>query len=998
MASNEVCVGGADVLSEHPLQFKMMDMFDFDFFNFLCEKNDQYFVCEWDRPKELLKIKVDTKEEKEIAIRLINTVRNSFKKMYELSAEKMKIGMEFLHDSVTIDTFSDIFIDATTNSTAGRFVIMASNDHDEMYRKCKHKFEVKIDRKRIRSTRMSRRRKSSQRPVLKRQTSVLRSSEKKHIFITFEKIYVKIITDNLENLDGHVDGIVNPINDKLETKGQVSKFLTDRGGDKYVEERDRIYSEKSKSIRPGSVKCFTTGAGDLKAKGVLHVVCPKLQSDKDANVENIVFKTVYECLKRAESKRLESVAIPFLYTGNGNVPVERCAVPYALAVLEFSRQRVDTYVVDTIYFIDLDENKTLALAKYFDELLPKTFNQILELPVMHNDIASSDRLKADTNICPPRESEIQVMPSEKETSSAAVDTQNAVKEPAFNGDSYANDDGYERICTNHDERQSEMAFSNSPQSECQNSDHSKYSEDKETVDTYDTIKFADDDSVSNEQKETAKDETVESDKLTKPTLSDDGYDTIQDITDSRNTDKDVLKTGKQNTVENLGHRLHIIDETDMDTAVNAEKELDKNKAVVGYCETEHGQDRNQSDIMDKPSSLVNRDIDQASLDTWTNIDGGDIIEDTGTNIDGEDIIEDTGTNIDGGDIIEVTRTNIDGGEDIENTGTNTDGGDSNEDTGTNIDGGDDFENKLSEQSEKNCSHDASLGKMENIAGITKAKIKPVNKGTNEKPYCYIQAEENVDNVSSEQEKHIIPTHDYYNLGDESLKHKEMIGERSEVINRSNNSEVVHQRSKHFHHILTTNKLSVEILKGDIREAQADVIVCPEIKDTKYGGLLTVAIKSAYRNKTGIETPKKVKTSKGKRIATTNCHLATTGASKPNVENVKFLYHVQTLVYKTPGDETKLARCIDLVIRKLKNHRDRHVESIAFPLLGIEDVSEKECVQKCCEILAKEVYKSCRKYEADIVPLKVMLINRCGQITEMLNKEMNLQVGAPAGSN
>jgi len=65
-----------------------------------------------------------------------------------------------------------------------------------------------------------------------------------------------------------------------------------------------------------------TGAGEMKARYIIHAVGPKFQEEDE---ETKLRKTMVSALKCAEEKGLKRVAFPPMGTGFYGIPVERCA-------------------------------------------------------------------------------------------------------------------------------------------------------------------------------------------------------------------------------------------------------------------------------------------------------------------------------------------------------------------------------------------------------------------------------------------------------------------------------------------------------------------------------------------------------------------------------------------------------------------------------------------------------------------------------------------------
>jgi O-acetyl-ADP-ribose deacetylase (regulator of RNase III) len=65
-----------------------------------------------------------------------------------------------------------------------------------------------------------------------------------------------------------------------------------------------------------------TGAGEMKARYIIHAVGPKFQEEDE---ETKLHKTMISALKCAEEKALKRVAFPPMGTGFYGIAVERCA-------------------------------------------------------------------------------------------------------------------------------------------------------------------------------------------------------------------------------------------------------------------------------------------------------------------------------------------------------------------------------------------------------------------------------------------------------------------------------------------------------------------------------------------------------------------------------------------------------------------------------------------------------------------------------------------------
>lgn len=112
-----------------------------------------------------------------------------------------------------------------------------------------------------------------------------------------------------------VDAVVNPANAQLKLGSGVAGAIRKKGGPSIQLECDRI----------GGTPVGTaviTGAGNLKAKHVIHSVGPRMgEGDEDRKLA----AAVRSALAVADRNGLRSIALPAISTGVFGFPVDRCA-------------------------------------------------------------------------------------------------------------------------------------------------------------------------------------------------------------------------------------------------------------------------------------------------------------------------------------------------------------------------------------------------------------------------------------------------------------------------------------------------------------------------------------------------------------------------------------------------------------------------------------------------------------------------------------------------
>ncbi len=111
------------------------------------------------------------------------------------------------------------------------------------------------------------------------------------------------------------DAIVNAANAQLQLGGGVAGAIRRKGG-------PTIQRECDAHGPIGVGEAAMTGAGDLKARHVIHAVGPRMgEGDEDAKLRNATLNS----LKLADEKGLKSVSFPAISAGIFGFPIDRCA-------------------------------------------------------------------------------------------------------------------------------------------------------------------------------------------------------------------------------------------------------------------------------------------------------------------------------------------------------------------------------------------------------------------------------------------------------------------------------------------------------------------------------------------------------------------------------------------------------------------------------------------------------------------------------------------------
>jgi O-acetyl-ADP-ribose deacetylase len=133
------------------------------------------------------------------------------------------------------------------------------------------------------------------------------------VVLTLDRTQLELIEGDITDLE--VDAIVNAANEQLQLGTGVAGAIRRKGGASIQEECNRI----------GGTPVGTavmTGAGNLKAKQVIHAVGPMMgQGDEDKKLA----AAVRAALALADRRGMKSIALPAISTGNFGFPIERAA-------------------------------------------------------------------------------------------------------------------------------------------------------------------------------------------------------------------------------------------------------------------------------------------------------------------------------------------------------------------------------------------------------------------------------------------------------------------------------------------------------------------------------------------------------------------------------------------------------------------------------------------------------------------------------------------------
>ncbi|XP_077330119.1 core histone macro-H2A.1 isoform X3 [Lithobates pipiens] len=156
---------------------------------------------------------------------------------------------------------------------------------------------------------------------------------------------LQVVKADIANLES--DAVVHPTGSDLYTGGEVGSALEKKGGKEFLE----AIIELKKKNGPLDVAGAAVSSGHgLPAKFVIHCNSPSWGSDK---CEELLEKTVKNCLALADEKKIKSIAFPSIGSGRNGFPKQTAA---QLILRGISNYFVSTMSssIKTVYFVLFD--------------------------------------------------------------------------------------------------------------------------------------------------------------------------------------------------------------------------------------------------------------------------------------------------------------------------------------------------------------------------------------------------------------------------------------------------------------------------------------------------------------------------------------------------------------------------------------------------------------------------------------------------------------------
>ncbi|XP_066501802.1 core histone macro-H2A.1 isoform X1 [Hoplias malabaricus] len=159
---------------------------------------------------------------------------------------------------------------------------------------------------------------------------------------------LNLIHSEISNLAGFdVEGVINPTNADIDLKDDLGSALEKKGGKEFGDAVVELRKKNGPLEVAGAA--LTSGYG-LPAKFVIHCHSPGWGSDK---CEELLDKTVKNCLALADEKKLKSIAFPSIGSGRNGFPKQTAAQLILKAISSYFVSTMSSSI-KTVYFVLFD--------------------------------------------------------------------------------------------------------------------------------------------------------------------------------------------------------------------------------------------------------------------------------------------------------------------------------------------------------------------------------------------------------------------------------------------------------------------------------------------------------------------------------------------------------------------------------------------------------------------------------------------------------------------
>ncbi|KAG5285014.1 hypothetical protein AALO_G00033090 [Alosa alosa] len=166
----------------------------------------------------------------------------------------------------------------------------------------------------------------------------------------------QVVQADIATIDS--EAVIHPTNASLYTGGEVGNALEQKGGKELSEACAELRKKNGPLDVAGAV--LTAGFG-LPAKFVIHCNSPSWGSDR---CEELLDKTVKNCLALADEKKLKSIAFPSIGSGRNGFPKQTAAQLILKAISSYFVSTMSSSI-KTVYFVLFDSE---SIGTYVQEM------------------------------------------------------------------------------------------------------------------------------------------------------------------------------------------------------------------------------------------------------------------------------------------------------------------------------------------------------------------------------------------------------------------------------------------------------------------------------------------------------------------------------------------------------------------------------------------------------------------------------------------------------
>lgn len=192
-----------------------------------------------------------------------------------------------------------------------------------------------------------------------------------------EIVYNKQISKNMklsvwkDDLTTHkVDAVVNAANENLIHGAGLALALCQAGG-RVIQKQSYDIIKQHGKVQTGEV--VATSAGNLPCKMILHAVGPCVSlsptTQELTKASDLLQKTIWNILKKANYDDIQSVAIPAISSGIFNFPLLKCADIIVNTVKDFSEKRKPGARILEVRLVNNDDPSVRQMQRACSQIL-----------------------------------------------------------------------------------------------------------------------------------------------------------------------------------------------------------------------------------------------------------------------------------------------------------------------------------------------------------------------------------------------------------------------------------------------------------------------------------------------------------------------------------------------------------------------------------------------------------------------------------------------------